>query len=844
MSRVIRSTLLSLLLLISMATYTEVRSLDIDFDKQRVVDVIALYELQGFSFLYSSDLVSKHLRFSHNPIGILETERLSSALREFNLALKPGLRSKQWLIVRSAEEYHWARGKVVEKGLAQPIPEVKVRTERHHTFTDRQGVFSLLVSHQDKTLYISHSDYQSEEITLNKPVEAPHIIYLDYDKTEEVVINASWYSLRGVDHVSTYDLLGEEIKNMPVMGSDALRAIAYLPGTSSNGLSAQSHIRGGLRDETLVLFNEIELLEPFHLKDFQSLFSGLNPSLIESVDIYTGGFPVRYGDKMSGVVDIIPVDEVPNSGGELYASFLSSGVAAYGGLANTGGHWFVSARRGNLDVVENYVDSLNGDPSYSDAFAQVIYPLSSSMILDLGVLAYNDDVVIDNMEVLLDSPQVMEGEYAKSRYRNTYGWLQLEKETSNSFFSTTLSQGAIRHRRVGVIEEEDESPDFLNDYRDFRITALSSFYRIKYSEKLEFEFGGKWVLSDSEYRFSSELERGDLAELLALPLEVESSESLEFEGSHGGLYSSIKYGISERLSLDFGLRWDYQDIERRKYEDQFSPRLSGLFQTENAHIRFSFGRFHQPEGINELQIADGITEFQKAQYTDSFILGLDQNYVKWHSNIRLETFHKQIKHPKFRYENIFNSLELVPELMDDRILVAPDKAEISGVELTFSYEPSTDFYAWMSMTKSKAEDYIDGTWRPRTWEQNQTLTSGLIWKSNAWRVSSVLRWHSGWRTTQLPDNLDELELQRINYNESELPDFFSFDVKVSREWVWGSHLLLCFLEVTNLTNHKNIGGIEYDIEENDGESYMLIPEGEPLLSVIPSLGFELKFYAK
>jgi outer membrane receptor protein involved in Fe transport len=121
---------------------------------------------------------------------------------------------------------------------------------------------------------------------------------------EEVVVSTSRYPLGASTAGSPVVLDAAALQRLPALGDDSLRAVARLPGAAGNGLSARSHVRGGELDETLVRLDGLRLFDPFHLKDFQSVFSVIDPRLIQSMDVYTGGFPVMFGDRMSGVIDL------------------------------------------------------------------------------------------------------------------------------------------------------------------------------------------------------------------------------------------------------------------------------------------------------------------------------------------------------------------------------------------------------------------------------------------------------------------------------------------------------------------------------------------------------------
>ena len=106
---------------------------------------------------------------------------------------------------------------------------------------------------------------------------------------KEIVVTASASLLRE-ESVAVVALDRKQITELPHFGDDLYRAITVLPGVSGGDFSARFSIRGGLYDETLVTLDDQELMEPFHLKDFQGVFSILDPEMIGGVELTPGGF--------------------------------------------------------------------------------------------------------------------------------------------------------------------------------------------------------------------------------------------------------------------------------------------------------------------------------------------------------------------------------------------------------------------------------------------------------------------------------------------------------------------------------------------------------------------------
>ncbi len=154
-----------------------------------------------------------------------------------------------------------------------------------------------------------------------------------------------------------------------------------------------------------------------------------------------------------------------------------------------------------------------------------------------------------------------------------------------------------------------------------------------------------------------------------------------FSASFDGVSSSVRRNItmfptsrtyslhvSDRISFgssavaEFGLRWDKQThLPTERYENQLSPRLSFLYQLgPRSNLRASWGRYFQSQGLLQFQVEDGVREFFPAQSAKHYIVSLEHR-LRNDLVFRVETYRKTLPDLRPRYENLFNSLSLLPE---------------------------------------------------------------------------------------------------------------------------------------------------------------------------------------
>ncbi len=174
------------------------------------------------------------------------------------------------------------------------------------TNTDLKGDYSLTVAQKDTIdVIVSCLGYKNVkrrfldakgDITLNVK------LYPDEKVLSEVEIIGTRNKINGMQDIST-----ESLKLSPdVSGGSVESLLATQAGVNSNNeMSSQYSVRGGSFDENSVMINGTEIYRPQLLRSGQQEgLSIVNPDMVGNLRFSTGGFPARYADKMSSVLDI------------------------------------------------------------------------------------------------------------------------------------------------------------------------------------------------------------------------------------------------------------------------------------------------------------------------------------------------------------------------------------------------------------------------------------------------------------------------------------------------------------------------------------------------------------
>jgi hypothetical protein len=594
-------------------------------------------------------------------------------------------------------------------------------------------------------------------------------------------------------------------------------------------VSSIGSIRGGDPSETAILLNGLRLYEPFHLKNFYSPVSLLDSRLIDGIEFYSGGFPAPYGDRMSAIIDartIRPEQRYYEAG----ISFFNTSALAATGFDEGRGRALISARRGNLGEIAQFVEQDFGKPDYADGFARVEYTLSDATRVSFDALASGDQIVAKREEGT---------QQARARYRNIYGWLTLDHEWSPDLSSRVIGSFTdLVNERRGYVDQPGQRTGQVRDDRTFHIAGL----------RLE----NSWGIGAFDHRFGVEVRKlwGDYD--YALDLTV--SPDYPFPGSPGSVttrrvspapqgyensaYWDVRTTLGQRWTVETGMRADVQTYDGSDDGEQLSPRFSVLYMWSPAtKVRAGWGRFFQSQGINELQVEDGIAQFYPAQHADHAILSVEHAFDDGF-DVRVEAYRKYYRRIRPRFENMLDPLVLFPEAEFDRVLVDARSARAEGIEVLMQMRPRGPWSGFVSYTWSQVTDRIDNADVPRSWDQRHAVNLGVTWASGPWTATLVNAYHSGWPTTELAvdavTGVPSIDLSARN--RSRLEDFNSLDMRLTRTFLMPRGALDVFFELTNATSRKNPCCVEYKPRQHADGSISYERDFSSWLPLIPSAG--------
>ena len=198
--------------------------------------------------------------------------------------------------------------KDAETGEALPYANVVLKGSVYGSSTNVDGYFVIINAPANlDTLQVSYIGYLTQLITVKAEDENREFITIHLEQNSlrlaEIVITGEVDMLEVSEKASQITLSPQQLMTLPNFGEvDVFRSLQLLPGISAIGDGSSGlFVRGGTPDQNLVLLDGMKI---YHVDHFFGFFSAFNADAIKDIKMYKGGFPAKYGGRISSVVDM------------------------------------------------------------------------------------------------------------------------------------------------------------------------------------------------------------------------------------------------------------------------------------------------------------------------------------------------------------------------------------------------------------------------------------------------------------------------------------------------------------------------------------------------------------
>ena len=742
-------------------------------------------------------------------------------------------------------------GKVTDRSTGEPLASalIRVNDTAFGVFSDADGNYTLLFDNKGVyTISVTYVGYKEETWKVDLQQNQIRNFALDNNlNLDEVIVLATATDDRiktvtmGMERLSAV-----EIRQMPaLMGEvDLLKAIQLLPGVQavSEGGSGFS-VRGGSPDQNYILIDNTNVYNASHLLGFFSVF---NNDVLSGLDLYKGDIPLKYGGRLSSLLDVRTKDSHPDklkgTGG---IGLISSRLTLEGPLSDRTS-WLAGGRRSYADLFLKlsknqslrrsavYFYDLNGKLTHRFSQTNVLnfngYYGKDNFSADMGKFFYGNGAASLTWRHIYSDNISSKISYNLSRY--DYG-LESKIDNMEATWTSSISDHMLRLDMNHII----------NDLWNMTYGLTSTFH--------QFQPGHASFLGSMDYK-------------------VDGTNALEH-----GVYISNEQKFSDIFSVKYGTRFSFfQNMGKAtvfKYNDEYrmvdstnyksgkiynnytawEPRIGFVLKTgETSSVKGNY-----VHNVQFMQLANNsasgspldiwfpVSPNIKPQTVDMFSVGYFRNLYDNVIEASVELYYK-------KQENVIDFAEHA-ELMLNKHLESEVRAgngKAYGAEFMVRKNRG-DLTGFVNYTLSRSDRTIPEINKGVTYLSPYDKTHSLNIVANydlskSISISAVWVYATGNQTTY-PSGRFEINGEYFpvysGRNEYRRPDYHRLDLSftylprqdVKKRWhgEWNVSLY-------NAYGKKNSWMITYRQNEETGLPYA---EMLYLFGIVPSISYNFKF---
>lgn len=257
------------------------------------------------------------------------------------------------------------------------------------TTSNEYGFYSITIPEGKVELVGTYLGFKSNTQKFELKINGTLTFSLEPNLTlqEIIVTPESFQGIEASDPISSNDIPITLMKKLPSLGGevDLFRMAEFIPGvqSGSDGLGGL-HVRGGSADQNLILMDGVPIYNAGHSL---GIFSVFNSEAIQSVQLYKGGFPARYGGRLSSIMDVRTRDgNKKRWTGNVKAGLIASSARIEGPIIKDKASILITARRTLLDsFIKDFTrKSKEEDEYFKDVFGVNLQGFTTYNFFDLN----------------------------------------------------------------------------------------------------------------------------------------------------------------------------------------------------------------------------------------------------------------------------------------------------------------------------------------------------------------------------------------------------------------------------------------------------------------------------
>lgn len=772
------------------------------------------------------------------------------------------------------------QGKVLERGTRRPVPDLLVTLSYSDsssdstipmpfglymqqigsfegqqfqeniisTWTDSAGIFRF------KSLPAGKADLKI--IGADMQVYQKQIVIPGHHLLDELIrINRSSYSENEIviygksnsNQISRRTLSTNEISNVAGFDGDAIKVVQALPGVARPAFGLGSVIiRGSPTWDSKFYLDGVPIPQLYHFGGLKSVY---NSYALESVNMYPGGFDVRSGNSIAGIVELNSRNAVrERTKGYADVNLTDVNMFAEGPVNNRVGI-MASVRRSYIGevigIVAKRFDVLNqtimAAPYYFDFLVRTDIDLAPSHKLFFTLFGSKDAMEFivpefDNSSSEMDS--------LVDRLRKADGFnmvmagydVNVNSRIKNKF-RTALIQGEGGGMLLGMMKWDYKSLEFVlrNEL------TVNSFAGITMSSGVDFCLKrlrqNSFFLTRERffYRDTSNSVSGIVSPYVHFEYNLHPSLNLS-TGIRFDYYPELEYRGS--LLPEF---WNYKSLNNRiGFNGEPALRFSAKYNLNKKHaFTASIGSYNQtpqPLGIvTHSYFGEPALPASKARQVTLGYKWLLSDLI--YADIQL--YHNQ----QWDLPQLSGFNNLVWLNSDEKLYSGGGKGRSYGLELMLRHDQNKRMFGWISYSLSKSERFNSEQNRYIPFESDQTHNLQCVlnyrFKRN-WQAGTRVRLVSGNPYTPILygvfDGTNRYYQPVYGPENSERNrSFFQADFRVEKKMIFDKWLGSLYLDLKNAfwLLYKSP---EYTLYNFDYSKKITIST-----PIIPSLGFRAEF---